>query len=83
LTGRDLIMFILQNKLEDIDIPIPDILMSEEDVAVRFEVGLPTVRVWREIGMLKGIQIGEKIYYLKNTTDPRRNGGVYLDKNGG
>mgnify|MGYP007077591860 CR=1 FL=1 len=74
MTGKDLIIFILQNNLVDSDIPIPDILVTEEQLAIKFGVGISTIQTWRKIGMLREIQIGESIFFLKNTSDPRIGG---------
>lgn len=72
MTGRDLIIFILENKLEDTDIPVPDILMTAEQAAIKFNVGISTIKAWYEIGMLNGIKIGDSIFFLNYKTDPRK-----------
>lgn len=69
MTGKDLIIFILQNNLED------EILfengnfvgfMSAEEAAVKFEVGLTTIKMWYTLGMIKGIAIDESLYIPRN-----------------
>ena len=74
MTGRDLILFILENKLED-ELVIKDgifmWLMSEDEVAAKFGVGVSTVRVYNTLGMLDGIKIKDKLYFLRNVKDPR------------
>jgi hypothetical protein len=75
MTGKELIMYILQNDLEN-EIVIKDgifvWLMSEEEAAVRFNVGVSTIRAWYICGMLNGTKIGEHLYFLRNIGDPRK-----------
>lgn len=74
MTGRDLILYILQNNLEN-EVVIKDgifiWLMSEEEAAVKFEVGVAQVRAWYVTGMLDGTKIGDHLYFLRNASDPR------------
>ena len=74
MTGRDLILFILENKLED-ELVIKDgifmWLMSEDEVAAKFGVGVSTIRVYNTLGMLDCIKIKDKLYFLRNVKDPR------------
>ena len=75
MTGRDLIIYILQNNLED-EVVLENGFfvgfMDETEAATKFEVGVWTIRTWFSIGVLNGIQVGEKLYFLKNTPDPRK-----------
>lgn len=74
MTGKQLIIYILQNNLEDEGIFKDGIfigLMSEKEAAARFNVGVATIRVWYMTGMLRGIEIGEEVYFPKTITDPR------------
>lgn len=70
MTGRDLIIFIMQNNLEDkviID------LMSESEAAAKFDVGVSTIRVWYDYGYITGgLDIGGTLYLLKDIPDPRK-----------
>ena len=74
MTGKDLIIYILQNNLED-EVVLKDGFfvgfMDEEEAAAKFGVGVWTVRAWYAIGVLNGIQVGEKLYFLKNISNPR------------
>ena len=75
MTGRDLILYILENKLEDEPVVKDGVFMwfiSEEQVAVKFEVGVATVRAWFISGKLDGIRIGDRLYFLANVCDPRK-----------
>lgn len=70
LTGRDLIVFIMQNKLED---AVMIELMSEMEAAAKFDVGVATIRVWHDYGYITGgFDIGGILYLLKDTPDPRK-----------
>ena len=74
MTGKELILYILQNNLED-TIIIKDGFftgfMSEEEVAVKFGVGIGTVRAWYACKMLEGTRIGDSLYFRKDVADPR------------
>ena len=65
MTGKDLIIYILQNNLED-EVVIKDgvfiWLMNEEEAAVKFNVGVATVKAWHACGMLDGTKIGDHLY---------------------
>lgn len=70
VTGRDLIVLIMQNKLED---EVMFELMSESEAAVKFDVGVATIRVWYEHGYITGgLDFGGTLYFLKDTPDPRK-----------
>ncbi len=75
MTGRDLMMFILEYKLEDTEV-VKDgrffWLMSEEEAAVKFEVGVATIKAWYACGKLNGIKIDDRLYFLLNAADPRK-----------
>lgn len=70
MTGRELIVFIMQNKLEE---TVMFELMSEAEAAVKFDVGISTIRVWHEYGYITGgLDIEGTLYLLKDTPDPRK-----------
>lgn len=75
MTGKELILYILQNDLEN-EVVIKDgifvWLMSEEEAAVKFDVGVETIRAWYVRKMLSGTQIGDRLYFLRNVSDPRK-----------
>lgn len=75
MTGRELIFYILDNRLED-EIILTDNsiigLMNEEEAAAKFNVGVSTINAWYICGMIKGTKIGETIFFLRNIKDPRK-----------
>jgi hypothetical protein len=74
VTGKELILYILQNNLEDTIVLKGGVFigfMTEEEAAVKFGVGVATIRAWYYCDMLKGTQIGDSLYFLKDVADPR------------
>ncbi len=75
MTGRDLIVYILQNNLEN-ELVIEDgifiWLMDEREAAVKFGVGIAQIKAWYACGMLDGTKIGEHLYFMRNVSDPRK-----------
>lgn len=78
MTGRELMLYILEHNLED-EVVIKDgvfiWLMTEEEAAVKFDTGIETVRAWYICGMLSGTKIGDRLYFLRNASDPRKDDG--------
>lgn len=75
MTGRDLILFILENNLENEEVIKDGVfmwLMSEDEAAIKFNVGVSTIRVYNTLGMLDGIEIKGKLYFLRNAKDPAK-----------
>ena len=74
MTGKELILYILQNNLEN-TIVLEDCFftgfMTETETAVKFNVGVETVRAWYQCKMLKGTKIGDSLYFRKDVADPR------------
>ena len=65
MTGRELIIYILENNLEDEEIfkdgkPIG--FMTDAEAAVKLQTGVRTIQVMYEMGKLNGVKIGDKIY---------------------
>lgn len=75
MTGKELIYYILQNDLENEDVlKIGSLIgiIDEKQLAVKLDVGTATVKAWYQLGMIKGLQIGEVLYFLETITDPRK-----------
>lgn len=65
MTGRDLILYILENNLEDEQLVSNGKLLgflTVEEMAARSNVGVATVNVWLLQHKLTGVLIGDKIY---------------------
>lgn len=75
MTGRDLIVYILQHNLEDEPVVKDGVFigfMREDEAAAKFEVGECTIRAWNSMGYLHGVYIGDALYFLRDVQDPRR-----------
>ena len=76
MLGRDWIIYILENGLENEPIFENGRLlgfMNETEAAVKFDVGCSTIRVWAGMGHLDSVVIGNTIYIPANAEDPRKN----------
>ena len=75
MTGKDLIIYILENNLEN-EVVLKDGVfvgfMDEGEAAIRFDVGVWTIRAWYMIGSIEGYRIGNKLYFRRDTKDPRK-----------
>lgn len=77
MTGRELILYILENHLEDEVLITKDrisslLFMTDKEAAVKFGVGLETVLMWHKLGMLEGTTAGKTLLILGNSKDPRK-----------
>lgn len=75
MTGRELILFILQNDFENEDVTkivetlnesMHAGLMTATEAATKFNVGIETIRLWYETGALEGIRFKDSVYFKKN-----------------
>lgn len=83
MTGRELIVYILANGLEDEQVFSEGKLigyMTAMDAAIKYNVGLSTIKVWINSGLLEGIRIGDEIYIPANVTYPIE-GSNYVNTN--
>lgn len=74
MTGKELIVYILQNDLEDEVIFQNNRFIgfaSEEELASKFSVGVETIKWWYSLGWIKGVKIGKSIFFPAGITDPR------------
>lgn len=65
MTGRELIIYILENNLEDEQIFKDGTfvgLITDIEAAYRLKVGVESIRVLYETNMLQGITIGSSLY---------------------
>ena len=71
MTGKELIIYILQNELLDTPVFLAERFldfMTAQEAAVKFDVGESTVRCCVQLNMLPSIQIGGKIFIPKDAT---------------
>lgn len=76
MTGKDLIIYILQHDLENEEVfkdGVFTIFMTEEEIAVKFGVGPATIRTMYAMGLIDGFMIGDSIYFLRNVINPIKN----------
>lgn len=69
MTGRDLIIYILENHLEDKPIlnnEKPIGFMTVKEAATKFDVGLETIKVWYNLGVIPGVNINDVLYIPYN-----------------
>lgn len=74
MTGKELIIYILECDLVNKEVFKNGVFIgfiNEYEAASRFNVGIETIRAWFLIGKLKGVSIGDHIYFLNNIEDPR------------
>lgn len=75
MTGKELIMYILQNDLEDKLIFENDNFldfMTVDKAAEKYNVGSSTVFTWVKLKVLPSITINGTFYIPKNAEDPRK-----------
>ena len=77
MTGRELIVYILENNLEDEVIFENGKIfgfLSLQETAVKFGVGISTVATWIKLDTIKHIRIGDTFYIPVNAERPK--GGI-------
>lgn len=73
MTGKDLIIYILQNNLTDKPVYENGRLlgfMTIEEAAVKFEVGQATVLAWITLNKINAIRIGEALFIPIDAESP-------------
>lgn len=74
MTGRDLIIYILQHNLENEEVLKDGIFlgfMTAEQIAAKFNVGVATILLWHDFGWIDGVKLGDTLYFLSDLDDPR------------
>lgn len=77
MTGRELIIYILANNLEEQPVCENGKLlgfMTVEEAASKFDVGVATIEVLVGLEMLSAIRLGGKIYIPHNAEYPVKKG---------
>lgn len=70
MTGKELIIYILQNNLEDEQVIADSKLlgfMTVDEAAAKFGVGVETVKTWVLLGVIEHVLMDTKIYIPINT----------------
>ena len=65
MTGRELIIYIMENHLEDRPVFENGKFIgfnTVDEVAAKFEVGPATVSSWMLLGLLEGIRVDNSVY---------------------
>lgn len=73
MTGKDFILYILQNDLEDKEFCEDGVLnwfLTAEQLANDLDVGVETVKAWYRLCMIDGVVIGGSVYFYKGTKRP-------------
>lgn len=73
MTGRDLIIYILENKLEDKELFVDNVFslfITAEEAAIKWNCGTATVKAMINLNRVKGSKIGNDYYVLANESDP-------------
>ena len=76
MTGKDLIIYILSNHLEDEEIFKDGKFvgfMTVLEAAAKYNVGTATIQAWINKDMLTAIQIGD-VYYIPYNAEPKLSG---------
>lgn len=75
MTGRELIIYISENHLENKHIIDDEVFfgsfMTEGEAAEKFGVGLATLNVWIEYGLVPTIKLRDKLYIPKYAENPK------------
>lgn len=75
MTGRDLIVYIMQHGLEDEPVFKNGSFigfMRADEAAAKFGVGVCTINAWHAMGYLNGTYVGDTLYFLQDVQDPRK-----------
>lgn len=75
MTGRELIVYILENKLEDEPVFEDGRLlgfMTAIEAAIKFDVGIATIYLWAGRDALPSVRIGEDLYIFANAQHPMK-----------
>ena len=78
MTGKDLIIYILENNLENEPIVKDGVFVGMvpiDELAVRREVSVGTIKAWVELGLLEGVTIGDTFYLFAKQRHPEQKKG--------
>lgn len=71
MTGKDLIIYILANNIENEDVSyiFNNLLIADEAYAEKIGTGVATVRAMFDLGHLRGIDVCNSIYIYNDVKD--------------
>lgn len=75
MTGRDLIIYILQHDLLDKRIDANDKFLdflTVDELAAKFEVGSGTIKAWTCLYLLEYLKFGNSMFFPSDVKDPRK-----------
>lgn len=76
MTGREIIMYILENNLENEEFNNSSVFIdyiTTGEAAIKFNVGYATIKAWIDEDKIHGaINVDGKIYIPRTTKDPRK-----------
>jgi len=64
MTGRELIIYILEHGLENKELFDGGIILTDEQKATELNTGVESVRVLYRLGTVPGFKIGNSIFFL-------------------
>lgn len=70
MNGKDLIIYILSNNLENEPVYKDGVFLGLMDVntaAAKFNVGPAVINAWYELNFLEGIKIGDQVFIFPTT----------------
>ena len=75
MTGKDLIIYILQNNLVDKEVFCDDmskslLFMSEQEAAVKWGTGIATVEALIKLGTIKAFKFNDSYFILADEQNP-------------
>lgn len=73
MTGKELIIYILENDLEDEELlsgGLKPLFMTAEHAAVRWDCGAATVKAMIDMGRVRGIKLGNEYFVFAMEPNP-------------
>lgn len=65
MTGRELIVYILEHGLEDQELFDNSIIMTGEEKAVELATGIESIKALYKLGKIHGFKVGDFIFFLR------------------
>lgn len=65
MTGRELVVYILEHGLENTELFDSGIIMTDEEKATELGTGIESVKALYKLGMVPGFRVGNFIFFLR------------------